>query len=246
MQISEIWRFPVKSLQGERLPQAQVGPAGIEGDRAWALLDVETERHLTARREPGLLMAAASVTGTGADLGVQITLPDGSVAADDDALSAWIGRPVRLVSTGEGGGRFETQADETETGEWFTWEGGDASFHDSGRRTLSLVSESAFGTWDRRRFRINLILDADGDLDLVGQQVQVGEVKVDVAKRIDRCVMTTRPQPAHEAGPAIEQDLSVLRTINREFDTFLGVGGTIAATGAIAVGDAVTALGPIG
>ena len=47
--VTEIWRYPVKSMGGERLQQASVGRLGVPGDRGWALRD-ETARR-GARRE---------------------------------------------------------------------------------------------------------------------------------------------------------------------------------------------------
>ena len=52
MRVAELWRYPVKSLQGERLTSADVGPEGLAGDRQWALFDVSTGYGLTARRVP--------------------------------------------------------------------------------------------------------------------------------------------------------------------------------------------------
>ncbi len=245
MQVSEIWRYPVKSMQGERLSSATIGPNGIDGDRSWALFDVDSGVHLTARRQPELLFASARLAGTGADAGVRITLPDGTETDSDHTLSAWLGRPVRLErATGEVQGRFQTQADETETGEWFTWEGPDGSFHDSGKAMVSLVSESSFRHWDRRRFRINLVLDQPGEVDLVGRRVRIGGSELEVIKGIDRCVMVTRPQPAFAddagVGEAFDRDLAVLKTVNAELDGKLGVGANTVAPGAITVGDAVS------
>lgn len=251
MQVQEIWRYPVKSMQGERLAGATIGPAGIEGDRGWALLDVESGKHLTARRVPELLFASVRLAGDRVADGVSITLPDGTETDDDRTLSAWLGRSVRLQAAGdEIEAHFETQADETETGDWFTWDGPAGSFHDSGRAQVSLVSASAFGSWDRRRFRINLVLDEPGDVALIGSRATIGGAEIDVLKQIGRCVMTTRPQPAHDDGfgaePAIERDLEVLRTINRDFDTFLGVGANTVTAGAIAVGDTVVVTSSVG
>ncbi len=247
MQVGEIWRFPVKSMQGERLTEAEIGPAGIEGDQAWALLDVESGKHLTARRSPELLFASARLAGPSADDGVRITLPNGAETDSDHTLSDWLGRSVRLQAAGSGiESHFETQADENETGDWFTWDGPSNSFHDSGRAQVSLVSASAFGDWERRRFRINVVVDEPGDVDLVGQRIGLGGAEVEVLKQIDRCVMTTRPQPAfedaHGAEAAIERDLDVLRTINRDFATFLGIGANTVTAGTVAIGDAVRPL----
>jgi uncharacterized protein len=35
VRVLELWRYPVKSLQGERLDEADFGPEGIAGDRQW-------------------------------------------------------------------------------------------------------------------------------------------------------------------------------------------------------------------
>ncbi len=237
MRITDIWRFPVKSLQGERISEVHLGVDGIHGDRAWSLVNAETGLHLTARREPQLLYATASVI----DDEVVVTLPDGKVATDDAALSNWLGYAVELRrAAADTSGTFETTLDEAETGDWVQWTGATGSFHDSTRSKVSLVSESTMGDWDRRRFRINIITDGADEIALVGGSATLGHAVVSVTKQIDRCVMVSRPQPARSEGPALERDLDVLRTINRERDTFLGVGALITTPGRIAVGDMVT------
>lgn len=245
MQVSEIWRYPVKSLQGERLQSAPVDSNGILGDRGWALVDAESGVHLTARREPQLLFAAARVEGDRPDgLEVVLTLPDGTETADDAAISTWLGRDVRLVRAAEDtAGTFETQADETETGEWFQWTGRAGSFHDSTVSPISLVSADTFRQWEPRRFRINVTLDAPGDVDLVHNEVDVGSARLGVVKRIDRCVMTTRPQPANGDDPAFGRDLDVLRTINAEMEQCLGVGAMVVTEGVVSVGDPLRVAG---
>ncbi len=241
MQVQEIWRYPVKSMQGERVDTTEITEQGIVGDRGWALFDTESGFHLTARRQPELLFASAKAVVNDKEVRVVIHLPDGTEAEDDDALSDWLGRRVELRgATPDIGGRFQSQADENETGEWFDWEGPNGSFHDSTRSKISLVSASAFREWDPRRFRINVVVDADGDTELVGSSVDLGGAVATVTKRIDRCVMTTRPQPEHESGPAIERDLEVLRTINTENETFLGIGAMIDVPGRLQVGDKIT------
>lgn len=70
-----LWRYPVKSLQGERLESAVVAQNGLVGDRLWGIRDERTGRILTARRRPELLSAAAAYDS---DLPV-ITLPEGRV-----------------------------------------------------------------------------------------------------------------------------------------------------------------------
>ena len=232
MRVAEIWRYPVKSLQGERLDSALVTPTGIEGDRRFAIYDLETGLGLTARRVPELLFAHARLHDDGE---VVMTLPDGSTAADDDALSAWLGRPVALRSADENiSRRYENPSDfEHETAApWNAFEGADAAFHDSANARVSLVSTTTIDVWDRRRFRPNILLDGEGEEHLVGSPVTLGDAILDVGVQIKRCVMTTRPQPG-----GIDRDLDVLRTIARERHAHLAVGAVVAQTGIVRVGD---------
>lgn len=239
LRVTEIWRYPVKSMQGQRLDAAGVSELGIHGDRQWALVDLDSGLTLTARRAPELLFAHARLLD--ADT-VEIELPDGTVTADGDRLSAWLGRPVELRRAGAGAGTYEIATDfEDEAGsDWVRWDGPDTTFHDSTRTRVSLLSTTTIGGWDRRRFRANVILDAPSpgaEDDLVGRRVAVGTTVLDVVKPIDRCVMTTRPQP-----DGIERDLDVLRTINRDRNSLLGVSCLVVRPGDLAVGDAVTAV----
>ena len=59
VRIVEIWRYPIKSVGGERLGSADVGATGIADDRGWGLVDDLTGNVLTARREPRLLFGSA-------------------------------------------------------------------------------------------------------------------------------------------------------------------------------------------
>src|SRR4051812_34504754 len=81
--VVELWRYPVKSLPGERLtgPTA-VDERGIEGDRTHAALDPATGKVLSAKTVPALLSAERTW--------------------DDARLSEHLGRPVRLVTPTEG------------------------------------------------------------------------------------------------------------------------------------------------
>ena len=111
------------------------------------------------------------------------------------------------------------------------WQSTGVTFHD-GRSTISFVSDTTIGEWDARRFRINLILQGSGEDDLSGS-LAVGTATLSVRKPIDRCIMVSRAQPG------IRRDLGVLKTIIRERDNRLGVGATVASSGAISVGDHV-------
>jgi uncharacterized protein YcbX len=245
MRVVSLWRYPVKSMQGEELDRATIDERGVVGDRQWALVDTGTGLALTARRVPELLFAAARLVGDPAEPQVEIELPDGTVTTDDAVLSAWLGRDVQLRHAGAGiTGRYEIAADfEDESGsEWFQWDGPDGTFHDSGRTRVSILGTGSIGTWDRRRFRGNVLVETSSvgaEEALVERRVNLGSVVLDVVKPIDRCVMTTRPQPG-----GIERDLDVLRTINRDRAAHLGVGTLVVAPGQVAVGDELTVSGP--
>ncbi|HSO01068.1 MAG TPA: MOSC N-terminal beta barrel domain-containing protein, partial [Gaiellaceae bacterium] len=215
-----------------RLDAVAVSADGLEGDRRFAIYDVESGLGLTARRVPELLFASARLRDDGT---AEITLPDGSRAEDDDALSEWLGRSVTLRSAAtEAARRYENVVDfeHEPTSGWESFEGAAGAFHDSPGARVSLVSTATTGAWDPRRFRSNVLLDGEGEDVLLGSRVTLGEATLDVGMRIKRCVMTTRAQ----AG-GIERDLDVLRTIARRRDARLAVGALVIEQGTIRVGD---------
>ena len=234
MRVAALWRYPVKSMQGERLEFAHVTPTGLEGDRAFALFDLDTGFGLTARRVPELLFASARwIDGND----VHITLPDGSTTTDDDELSSWLGRRVTLRAAATPGTRLYENPidfeDESASG-WAPFQGAGAAFHDSSGTQVSLVSTGTIGSWDARRFRANVVLDGEDEDAFVDHRIALGSTILAVAKRIPRCVMTTRPQPG-----GIGRDLDVLRTINRDRGGFLAVGARVAQAGTLQIGDDV-------
>ena len=121
MRIASLHRYPVKSMQGEQLEVAQVGIRGLAGDRAYALVDAEDGTIASAKhpRKWGALLGfgarllAEPAPDTPAPP-VLITFPDGAEWRSDDpgvhdALSAALGRTVRLTSEVPPGSRFEEQ-----------------------------------------------------------------------------------------------------------------------------------------
>jgi uncharacterized protein YcbX len=233
LRVSELWRFPVKSLGGERLDAARIGTGGIEGDRQWALFDLDTGFGLTARRVPDLLFAAARLRPDG---GVEVVLPDGTVTTEDDVLSDWLGRRVALRSAAEVTERRRYESPEDDLDErtgWHDWEGAaGGAFHDNANGRVSLVSTGSLGEWDRRRFRSNVVLDGAGESELVGSRVRLGEAVLDLMEPIPRCVMVTRPQPG-----GIGRDTAVLKTIHRERGGDLAVAALVRVPGAVRTGD---------
>ncbi len=233
MRVLELWRYPVKSLHGERVDAADLGAAGIPGDRHWALFDRDTGLGLTARRGPELLFGAARLRPDG---GVEVVLPDGTVTADDALLSDWLGRRVELreaVDGGVEGPTYEGPVDDLDdASEWQLWQGAPGPFHDSPRIRVSLVSTGTLGTWDRRRFRANVVLDGSGEEELERREVELGATRLLIGRPIARCVMVTRPQPG-----GIGRDTGILKTIHRERNGLLAVRGAVLVPGVVRTGD---------
>jgi len=241
--VRELWRFPVKSMRGERLERAEVAAAGLVGDRAWALLDAATGKPVSAKHTnefPGLMDFGASYTeppqAGGAIPEVVITLPDGSNASSEagqaeKALADWFGREVRLV-------RHEAES----------------SFLDA--YPLSLVTTSTLSTlgqlapdsrFDPRRFRMNLVLEtgAPGFVEngWIERRLGLGETTwLTVTEPDARCVMTTLAQGDLPEDPGI---LRALMRHNRlEVGAAVpqpcaGVYASVMAAGSVAVGDRV-------
>lgn len=237
MLVRELWRFPVKSLQGDRVAATEVGSKGLVGDRSHALLDVDRGVVLTARRDPRLLFGRGVLRRDGT-AAIEV---DGRPATDDaDALSAWVGKRVRLVGPSEDRATYESARNDVADTDIAAWQGPVGSYHDSTRTQVSIVATGDLGTWDRRRFRANVVVDGDTADHLVGHRIRLGGAVLDVVKKIDRCVMTTRPQPG-----GIERDLSVLTTIRDTRAMCLAVGALVVESGPVAEGDEVTVLGPL-
>ena len=112
MIVDQLWRFPVKSMLGERRDELEVSDRGVVGDRSYALLDRSDGKVVSAKNPRKwrrvLELSAAFVdepTAAGDVPPVTITFPDGATvrsdgAADevDAALSRFLGRDVYLAA----------------------------------------------------------------------------------------------------------------------------------------------------
>jgi uncharacterized protein len=113
--VRALWRFPVKSMLGEEVDAADLGEAGIVGDRAYAVVDRETGKVASAKHPkvwPNLLSCRATFVEPprpGEETPpARIELADGTTvrsdAADvDDVLSRFFGREVELASSARNG-----------------------------------------------------------------------------------------------------------------------------------------------
>lgn len=107
--VAGLWRFPVKSMLGERLHEAHLTPRGLVGDRAFALIDAETGKVVSAKSVklfPDMFRCrAAFVKPLRPDdelPPVEITLPDETTVTSDSSdidrvLSTCLRRDVRLA-----------------------------------------------------------------------------------------------------------------------------------------------------
>jgi MOSC domain-containing protein len=231
MEVVGLWRYPVKSLQGEPIDPADVEANGIAGDRQWGLRDQRTGRILTARRRPELLAASAFYDASAPVM----TLPTGETLVgpgpeSDRALSEWLASSVSLVpSSGRAAGRAEYFADATDdASQAIEWTMPPGRYVDAAPilvlTTASLriaAGHHPAGVWDPRRFRPNILIETDGDGWLedswIGHPIQIGTAMVIPTEPCVRCTMVTRPQPGLDA------DVEIFRTLARHHRGLFGV-----------------------
>jgi len=267
--VSELWRYPVKSMQGEQVRSLELSPSGVTGDRAYGLVDTTTGRLLSAKAVPPLFEARSrTVDGV-----VIITLPDGREVSADDAgaaavLSAWLGRDVEVRRSGDGSGdesiEFELRVDPADDdGELFPWPARAGSFLDSApihlltTGSLQVMAAARPQTaWDVRRFRPNVLVDTGSTGGFVedgwiGADVVIGSTgpTISVGKACGRCAMPVRSQaalvsagdPAGPDRPPLDRDVGVFRALTAEHDNNLGVYADVVRLGTVTLGDEVQA-----
>jgi uncharacterized protein len=262
--VLSIWRYPIKSMIGEELSASDVTERGLLGDRAYALVDVETGKVVSAknpRKWGNMFDFRAVLVNTPQPPesipAARITFPDGTTATTDHAdaeqrLSAKLGRPVRLASSVPDAPRIEgywpdygwlsspDQVFEVKLppGTFFD----DAVVHIVTTATLDqLHSLSPQSRFEVARFRPNIVIQVtegnDGFVEngWVGRTLAIGsDVRLEIATPCPRCVMTTLPQGD------LPKDPSVLRTIVQHNQGNVGVLATVIKGGRVARGDAVT------
>jgi uncharacterized protein YcbX len=212
--VTRLWRYPVKSMVGEEVPELLVGRGSVVGDRAYGFLEVETGRLVSAKRYGSLLECHARL----AVGGVEVTFPDGTVVSDPDELSrrtsTLLGREVRFVRHADQDAQPVVAIAAPETLADF------APVHVLAVSALQqLAAEHPAGVWDPRRFRPNVLIDDTGQGDGVDgwldHDLGLGaEVVVHVAIPTPRCVMTTRAQGELPRDPAILRTLARSRSLD--------------------------------
>ena len=239
--VAELWRYPVKSLQGEQLGELTFGAQHVHGDRRYAVRNADDGTVLSAKRVPALFAGSARWVDGEVVLGVP---GHGDIAADDErvhaAVSAWLGRPARVTPVPEG---------EIDLGRDSIWPEVGAFVDLAAAHLLTTASLAAMARlepdadWDVRRFRPTVLLAGGEGFEeegWIGHRVQFGAVELEVQQPCERCGMVTQPQPALEARAPLARDKAVYRVLREEHGTNLGVYARIVVPGAVHVGDPVT------
>jgi uncharacterized protein len=183
--VSAIWRYPVKSMQGEQISATSITERGLIGDRAYALIEAETGFVVSAKHarkwDTVLQCRAAFIKEPQISdplPPIAITRPDGEVVRSDDPtvderLSQICGRDVRLVQQVPAGAtreanrisvnqletaediRRELSAQASPPGTFFDY----APIHILTTATLERLRQLyPGGDFDVRRFRPNLVI----------------------------------------------------------------------------------------
>jgi len=166
MKITEIWRYPVKTMAGETLQRVEIGPLGIEGDRVVHVEDAKG-RVITSRAHPRFLGHKGSL-GAGGDVMVDGRPWDApEVAAEVVGI---VGPGATLVRY-EGAERFDVLP-------------------------LLIATDGAIAAFghDRRRLRPNIVIggvEGMAEREWPGASLRIGKVLIGVQDLRLRCIMTS-------------------------------------------------------
>jgi uncharacterized protein len=235
--ISALFRYPVKSMAGEKLDSAKIGWHGIEGDRRWALrrlADRGAFPWLSASRLPELLLyqPIGRQDTTGVPLPTLVRTPDGKeYSLTDEALlkeiAALHGADLELMQIKHG--IFD-----------------EAAVSAIALGTIQSIAHEAGVDADIRRFRPNLVIDTKGAQPFeedhwVGKILEFGAEgtgpAVSITMRDLRCVMLNLDPDTAKANAA------VMKTAIRLNENLAGVYGTVVRTGELRVGQVVSLRG---
>lgn len=207
MHVSEIWRYPVKSLKGERLNEAEITKVGIPHDRQVAVIRGINGRYLTSRTRPKLL-------GLQGGLG-----PDGMPTINGHRWDSQ--EALHLV---------QEAAMEPISLEMVP----PPLAFDILPLLVATDGAAQYLNIDHRRLRPNIFLADVPELEerqWPGKVLAIGDVRIQLVKLRGRCVMTTFDPDTQEQNP------SVLQRIVHELDGTTALDSSILVEGTIHVGD---------
>jgi MOSC domain-containing protein len=260
--VRSIWRYPVKSMQGEAIQSGRFGAGGLAGDRAYALIERATGNIASAknpRKWLRLFTFAARLIdepgGDGKPLRAAITFPDGSLVKSDHPdidlmLSAALQREVTLCSQvpgvpqlekfwpdiGDSAGQEKVTEEAIPPGTFFD---GEAVHLLTTASLEALHNVYPSGTFDALRFRPNLVIATPGmrtgfvENTWIGSALEIGEVRLRIIRPTRRCVITTLPIGV------LPRDLRILRTAAQANEASVGVYAIVAHGGVIRTSDHV-------
>jgi uncharacterized protein YcbX len=230
--VSELWRYPVQSLQGEQLAALDVTTAGVVGDRGYCVVDDTGEGGTAARPQWKKLIGwrarYLAEPKAGVDLPkVEITFDDGTQMISDDtrldgAISERLGRRARLAQTLAPDVKRPYVA---------------SPCHLLTSATLKALGAAyPQGRFVPQRFRPNVMLDCGDkvgfiETDWLQQSLNVGPVAMKVIEHCLRCALTTRPQAD------LPKDPGILHTAQQHNENRVGVYAELRNSGRVQVGD---------
>ncbi len=182
MRVAEIWRFPVKSMGGERLERALVGPLGIVGDRVVHVENAEG-RFITSRTHPRLLGHHATLDSFGEPLVDGLPWTDPLVR---QKVVDIVGSGAHLVRD-ESAERFDILP-------------------------LLVATDGAITAFghDGRRLRPNIVIggvEGLAERSWEGKRLRIGDVLIGVDDLRGRCVMTTFDPDTLQQNPNVLREI---------------------------------------
>ena len=267
LSLTGLYLYPVKSLGGYAVAEADVTPRGLRHDRRWLLVD-ERNRFLTQRQYPELALLTLAPAYNGflishrqrpELLPLYIPFeaqPDRTlfVTVWDDILWAWRGAPEADEWLSNALGRtcrlvYMSDMVRRDVEPALNPEGKLVSFADG--YPFLLAGEAALADLNARlaepvpmnRFRPNLVFGGgEAYEDDTWEQFRIGDVPFRAVRGCGRCVLTTIDQQTAQKNP-LGDPLRTLATYRKaENSTLFGQNVTGPAQGHLRVGDAVTVL----
>lgn len=229
--IAQIWRYPVKSMHGESVLEAQLTVHGLQHDRHYAFESAGAPLGMLRLTGHGRSQILRFHARTGPEGSTVVTSPAGQRwSVDDPALRE------NLQTTFSDGHLLQlTQEDTPQTD--------CRPLSLISYQTIDLLSTELGLTLDPRRFRANLYLDLPNlpgpfpEDHLVGKFLTIGEhATVRILERDPRCRFITLDPETSEPLP------NLMKVLDRLHNGRAGVYAAVQTPGPVQVGDAVRIL----